>query len=143
MKWRRTALLLTTALGMACASDPGGESAGAAGEHAGGSSALGEAGHAGSPAADPAAVDCTNATQYADVAAFHKCTMCHSTERTSAARSGAPAAINFDSEAEAKPYAKAAQTVVSGGIMPPRSSGLTLTEAEKQQLYGWTACMDR
>jgi hypothetical protein len=29
---------------------------------------------------------------------------------------------------------------VNGGIMPPPSSGITLTDEEKQTLYKWALC---
>ena len=141
MKLRRSALLLVSGLACACAGSAGGET-GPTGESAGSRPLQAVAGHAGSLAAEPAPLDCTSPPEYADVAAFRTCTLCHSSERSGAGRLGAPAAINFDSEAEAKPYASAAQRVVSGGIMPPRSSGVSLTEAEKQQLYTWASCMN-
>lgn len=140
MKLRRLAILLTAALSCACASDDGGDGAGAGGSGgAGGGASGGSAGQAGAPW-DPAAVDCTDPPQYADVAAFKKCTMCHSSERSESQRSGAPAAINFNSEMSASAYVQAIETVVSGGIMPPRTSGITLTATEKQQLLTWAAC---
>ena len=141
MKLRRSALLWVCGLACACAGSPGGEMQ-TQGPYAGSRPLQATAGHAGSLAAEPAPVSCSSPPEYADVAAFRKCTLCHSSERSGPQRSGAPAAINFDSEAAAKPYASAAQRMVSGGIMPPPNSGVTLTDPEKQQLYAWSSCMN-
>jgi hypothetical protein len=86
-------------------------------------------------------IDCSvQPPGYAQVAAFNTCVMCHAASRAAAARHSAPPSVNFDSEAAALNYANEAVTMVMAGAMPPRASGLTLTNAEKQQLYTWAMC---
>ena len=48
--------------------------------------------------------------------------------------------VNFDTSSEAQKYALSAVGMVKAGAMPPGPSGLTLTAAEKQQLYAWAMC---
>ena len=74
------------------------------------------------------------------VTAFQQCVMCHAATKTGAARGYAPSDVNFDTRAAAEAQATHAVIVVMTGIMPPRASGLTLTAAEKQQLYDWAMC---
>lgn len=86
-------------------------------------------------------VDCSgDVPKYADVAALTKCSTCHSSQVSSAARKGAPASINFDTEAAANAKAEDAASEVNGGDMPPAGSGISLSEAEKQALYKWALC---
>lgn len=86
-------------------------------------------------------VDCSGTVpQYADVTALTKCSTCHSSKVSGNARQGAPAAVNFDTESAAKANAEDAASEVNGGDMPPRNSGVTLSEDEKQALYKWALC---
>ena len=89
----------------------------------------------------PDNVDCaTTAPTFAEVTAFAKCVVCHASTKSAAQRQRAPTEINFDTEAAAQVYADKAVSEVMKGDMPPRASGLTLTEPEKQQLYSWAMC---
>ena len=89
----------------------------------------------------PEGVDCDqNAPTYDDVAAFDKCAMCHDSALASADRRAAPSNINFDTYAGAEPHATKAAEQVNLGVMPPRNSGITLTDSEKQTLYDWAMC---
>jgi hypothetical protein len=128
---------LLALLGAGCASDvaapPSPESYGGYG------SSSGYDGY-GSPAPQPSSPSCDNPPSYAQVTAFTKCAHCHSASKTGAQRNGAPPNVNFDSEAAADAHATAASSAVLSGVMPPKSSGLTLTAAEKQQLYDYAMC---
>jgi uncharacterized membrane protein len=89
-------------------------------------------------------VDCNgDVPAYADVAIFDKCSMCHSSKLTAEERMEAPKDINFDTEAGADAKAAKAVTEVSAGDMPPRDSGIKVTDAEKQALYTWALCMSK
>ena len=109
-----------------------------------GSSLLFAVGCTASGASDPQLpdnVDCAStAPVFAEVTALAKCVVCHAATKTGAQRQRAPTEINFDTEAAAQAYADKAVSEVMKGSMPPRNSGLTLTEAEKQQLYSWAMC---
>jgi uncharacterized membrane protein len=96
----------------------------------------------GKPAAQtPDDVQCGDDTpSYDEVAVFNVCVHCHSSANTGTARNSAPAAINFDTEASAQTHAAEAVHVVMLGAMPPRATGITLTDEEKQQLYQWAMC---
>ena len=86
-------------------------------------------------------VDCSGTLPtYAQVTAFTKCSVCHSSAFMGAARQEAPADVNFDTEAGALAHAMKAAEEVNEGAMPPAGSGVTLTEMEKQDLYRWTLC---
>lgn len=90
---------------------------------------------------DDVAVDCSGAIpSYSDVSAFDKCSTCHASDVTGAARQGATVGVNFDSEEAATAQAQAAVHEVQKGFMPPASSGITLTDAEKTALYKWAEC---
>jgi uncharacterized membrane protein len=89
----------------------------------------------------PDNVDCNGTPPtFAEVTAFTKCTTCHSSAKTGAQRVNAPADVNFDTEAAANGKAEEAASEVNKGDMPPRGSGITLTDTEKQQLYAWALC---
>ncbi|HKU44852.1 MAG TPA: hypothetical protein VJR89_42125 [Polyangiales bacterium] len=77
---------------------------------------------------------------YEDVAAFDKCSTCHSSEKTGAQRNQAPADINFNTESASRAHAEDAAHEVFEGEMPPAGSGITLTSAEKDALYKWALC---
>ena len=86
-------------------------------------------------------VDCSgDIPQLAEVSALQKCTTCHSSQKSGAARHGAPAAVNYDTETAARANAEDAASEVNGGDMPPKSSNITLSDAEKQALYKWALC---
>ena len=86
-------------------------------------------------------VDCSGTIPaYADVAAFEKCSTCHSSQRSGSARQGAPSSVNYDTESSARGKAEDAASEVNGGDMPPKNSGITLSADEKQALYKWALC---
>jgi uncharacterized membrane protein len=86
-------------------------------------------------------VSCTGTIPtYAQVDAFEKCTMCHSSALTGSARNSAPVTANFDTEASAEAHADEIAHEVSLGAMPPPGSGIALTQAEKEELYKWALC---
>lgn len=111
----------------------GGDSSG--GEYGGGSTIV-------SPATMPAAnPDCVgDIPEYEDVVAFDKCVMCHDSMKGAGQRKSAPAGVNFDTKPAAESHAMQAVNMVKAGVMPPLPSGLTLSDAEKQQLYLWAMC---
>jgi len=84
-------------------------------------------------------VDCGAVTppKFAEVSAFAKCTSCHSSTLTGAARANAPVGINYDNYAEAKANAAKGMDEVFEGSMPP---GGGMSEAEKTQIYNWASC---
>lgn len=77
---------------------------------------------------------------FAQVAAFKVCVMCHASTKGVTQRSSAPIDVNFDTERDADAHADRAVMLVMSGLMPPRASGLMLTDADKQQLYAWVMC---
>jgi uncharacterized membrane protein len=87
-------------------------------------------------------VNCSAQTApgFGEVTAFQKCTRCHSSTLGESARSKAPDDVNFDTLDAAKAHANEAAHEVYAGDMPPKDSGTTLTDAEKQQLYLWALC---
>ena len=86
-------------------------------------------------------VSCTGTIPtYADVDAFDKCTMCHSSALTGNARNGAPVDANFDTESGAEAHDDEIAHEVSQGDMPPPASNIKLTAAEKDELYRWALC---
>jgi len=87
-------------------------------------------------------VDCATGAvpTYGQVTAFTKCAVCHDSAKSGAARVMAPADINYDTYAGADAHATKAASEVNEGAMPPASSGITLTEEEKQTLYRWALC---
>jgi uncharacterized membrane protein len=102
----------------------------------------GGSGYAGTitPAA-PANMDCVGAIPTFDqVTAFAKCASCHASTKLGADRHAAPASVNFDSAAAADAHGDQAVNLVKAGVMPPPSSGLSLSQAEKEQLYEWVMC---
>lgn len=89
----------------------------------------------------PANQDCAgDIPTFAQVSAFAKCASCHASTKLGADRHAAPSTINFDSAAAADAYGDLAVDLVKAGIMPPPSSGVSLTQAEKEQLYEWVMC---
>jgi len=84
--------------------------------------------------------DCADAPAFAEVAIFDKCTMCHSSTLTGAARNGAAVDVNFDTHPAAMASANAAVSAVNNGFMPPAGSGITVTQAEIDALELWAMC---
>jgi uncharacterized membrane protein len=86
-------------------------------------------------------VDCSAVTvpKFSEMTAWAKCTNCHSSTLTDAARAGAPVGIDFDKVESARTHAATAQDEVYKGDMPLPGSP-ALTEAEKQQIYNWSSC---
>ena len=78
---------------------------------------------------------------FAEVKAFAKCSNCHSTQLREAARHGAPASVDFDSESAAVDKAEEAAALVRAGAMPPPGSGVALSDSEKQDLLRWSECL--
>lgn len=83
---------------------------------------------------------CVDSPAFAEVSAFSKCVSCHASTKAGPDRKAAPASVNFDTAAAADQAAEDAVGMVRSGAMPPRTSGLTLTDSEKQQLYAWASC---
>jgi uncharacterized membrane protein len=86
-------------------------------------------------------VDCATATvpKFAEMTAWAKCTNCHSSALTGAARNAAPEGINYDNFGDARNNAELAMHEVFEGEMPLPGSP-QLTEQEKQQIYNWASC---
>jgi uncharacterized membrane protein len=86
-------------------------------------------------------VSCTGTIPtYAEVEAFDKCTMCHSSSLTGTARGSAPVDANFDTEAGAEAHDDEIAHYVAEGAMPPPPSNITLTAAEKDEILKWAVC---
>jgi hypothetical protein len=107
-------------------------------------SASGDGGHAhdGGEEPDGPEVDCDgeDVPAFADVAAFDECTDCHSSDLSGSERMGAPVGFDWDEYDTAKEHAEHIAHVVFEGDMPPPGSGITLTNAEEQELYLWALC---
>jgi len=89
----------------------------------------------------PANEDCAGAIPvFEQVSAFDKCANCHASTKLGADRNGAPASVNFDTAAAADAHGDQAVSLVRAGVMPPSASGLSLTQAEREQLYEWVMC---
>jgi mono/diheme cytochrome c family protein len=70
---------------------------------------------------------------------FSTCTGCHSSERSGAARTGAPSDINFDVYATAKTHASHAVEEIEEGEMPPPSRPKP-SQAVVDAIAKWAAC---
>jgi uncharacterized membrane protein len=89
----------------------------------------------------PNNVDCNGTPPtFEQVTAFTRCVACHDSKKTGAQRMKAPANINFDTQTASEASANKAVSEVMKGDMPPRDSGLSLTEADTQQFYEWAMC---
>jgi hypothetical protein len=92
----------------------------------------------------PPVIDCSTVQpvpKFSEVAAFQNvCTNCHVSTKTGGARNGAPSDINFDQYASAFSHANQAAIEVNVDAMPPESSGLSLTSAQKTTLFNWAMC---
>lgn len=86
-------------------------------------------------------MDCSgDVPTFGEVGAFSKCTSCHSSTLSGAARADAPANVNFDTYAGAEAQATKAVEEVQEGQMPPPSTGSALSDAEKKELFTWALC---
>ncbi|HEY6724704.1 MAG TPA: hypothetical protein VI197_11770 [Polyangiaceae bacterium] len=87
-------------------------------------------------------VDCSETVPtFDEVSAFSDvCTNCHSTGLSGEDRNGAPSRINWDDYQSAQANAEDGAEEVFEGDMPPPGSGLTLSNAQKQELYLWALC---
>jgi len=90
----------------------------------------------------PPGVDCeaVDVPTFAEVSAFDVCTNCHNSALTGPDRNGAPVGYNFDVYESAAAHASEMVTQVSGGFMPPPSSGFSITTAQKDELFAWAEC---
>jgi uncharacterized membrane protein len=89
----------------------------------------------------PANEDCAgDIPTFEQITAFDKCANCHASTKLGADRHGAPASVNFDSATAAEAHGEAAVSLVRAGVMPPPTSGFSLTQAEKEQVYEWVMC---
>ena len=70
---------------------------------------------------------------------FSACTGCHSSERSAAARNGAPSDINFDVYETAKTHASHAVEEIEEGKMPPPSRPKP-SQAVVDAIAKWAAC---
>lgn len=74
------------------------------------------------------------------------CTTCHSVANVGAARRGAPASRNFDTQAEIQMQAERIDTQAAAGpsrintLMPFSTASAFPTELERRQLGEWLAC---
>lgn len=69
-----------------------------------------------------------------------KCSYCHSrTPDPSSGYSRSPGGIAFDTTQEMQSRTGGIAETVSGGEMPPRRSGITLTSQEKQTILNWAS----
>jgi uncharacterized membrane protein len=84
--------------------------------------------------------DAPDAPGYADVAIFDTCTMCHASTLVGPDRNGALASVNFDTYEAAADAAAPGLERVQAGAMPPPGSGLTVTQAEVDELERWVHC---
>jgi uncharacterized membrane protein len=90
---------------------------------------------------DEPEVSCTGTIPtYDEVEAFDKCTTCHSSALTGTVRNGATVGVDFDTEAGAEAHAEEIVHEVSEGAMPPPPTNITLSAAEKDELYKWALC---
>ena len=87
-------------------------------------------------------VDCGSSSvpSFAEVSAFDVCVNCHNSGLSGPDRNGAPSSYNFDLYSSASEHSEEIVKQVSSGFMPPASSGFSLTEAQKKQLYTWGEC---
>jgi hypothetical protein len=77
---------------------------------------------------------------FAEVEIFDKCVGCHGSGVTGPARNAAPISANFDDHDSAAANAESAAQYVFIGFMPPPQTGISVSDAEKRQLYQWALC---
>jgi predicted small lipoprotein YifL len=88
-------------------------------------------------------VDCDKVTvpTFDEVAAFKtNCVICHATKLEGAARQDAPESWNFDDYESASSEPEEVVAWVYDDQMPPPSSGLKVSAADKEQIYAWGMC---
>ena len=92
------------------------------------------------PDAGMASDECEDAPSFDDVAGFVKCRSCHDSSLTGAERNGAPLAYNFDDYEVARELANRIAMLVEREEMPPGSSGITVTDAQRAEIVTWALC---
>jgi cytochrome c5 len=127
--WSLT-MLGALSLIVACGDDSGDDDEGSSGD----------AGEQEEPDLPDVDCDAQDIPTFEEVAAFDKCTTCHSSELSGAERNGAPADDNWDTYEEAMEHADEIAHEVFEGEMPPEGSGMTLTATEEEELYLWALC---
>jgi uncharacterized membrane protein len=88
-------------------------------------------------------VDCTKVTvpTFDEVTAFKtNCVICHSTKLNGAGRQDAPEGWNFDDYKSASSEPEEVVDWVNTDQMPPPSSNLKISAAEKEQIINWGMC---
>ncbi len=87
-------------------------------------------------------VDCNTVTvpKFSEVTGLVKCTICHASTLPAGNRQDAPLGYDYDTYEAASMDPTEAVEEVFKGSMPPADSNITLTDAEKQQLYAWGLC---
>jgi len=103
-------------------------------------SACGDDGSEGTAGQGGTSGDCEDVPTYADVSAFDKCTMCHSSSLSGPDRNNAPMDHNFDTYDGAADHADHIAEEAEGNNMPPPASGITITAAEREALIKWATC---
>lgn len=77
---------------------------------------------------------------YSQLDILNVCTMCHSSNLSGDARHGALPGINFNTYQQAVAAAPQAVTDLMTNFMPPSTSGLKVTDSQKQAFYAWAMC---
>jgi uncharacterized membrane protein len=94
----------------------------------------------GADAGDPVDCDAAAVPRYSEMSAvWAKCTNCHASTLSGAARNAAPIGVDFDTHAAAKAEAADAVKRVEDGTMPPANQP-QLTAEEEEQLIRWASC---
>ena len=84
--------------------------------------------------------ECVDAPAYEDVEIFATCTMCHASTLVGADRNGALVTVNFDTYDAAMTSASRGLERVQAGAMPPPGSGLSVSQAQTEELERWIVC---
>jgi hypothetical protein len=136
-------LCFALALAAACGDDANARNdADGAAAGSGGGAACEDVADTATDAGDEPSADCDSGPTpgFADVEIFAKCQTCHSTQLEGAARNDATVGVDFDDYDSAVAASERAALYVFQGSMPPRNSGIAVTECEKQQLFKWALC---
>jgi uncharacterized membrane protein len=93
---------------------------------------------------EPAEVDCSSLESVPTFGDLQRgilptCLRCHSAQVTGARRNDAPEGVNFDTYEELATAAEIASYMVESRLMPS-PDGEGPTEAQRRELYEWTAC---
>jgi uncharacterized membrane protein len=140
---RLRAKLVASLFVVACGGDNAGAALDAAASTDGSAGDAGRARDAGVlDAAADGGVDCNEADvpAFDEVEIFDKCTACHGVAVSGDARNDAPPDVNFDDYVSAAAMAERAARYVMLGIMPPVSTGVRVSEREREQLDLWVRC---